>query len=53
MHNIATDSKGNIVTIETYHGQRVQKFVYKGMVPLSQVQSGGTAAIWPSSEGSK
>ena len=47
VHNIATDSKGNIFTIETYHGQRVQKFVYKGMVPLSQVQSGGTAAIWP------
>jgi hypothetical protein len=26
---IATDSKGNIFTTETYRGQRVQKFVYK------------------------
>ena len=35
MHSIVTDSKGNIFTTETYRGQRVQKFVYKGLVPLS------------------
>ena len=32
---IVTDSKGNIFTTETYRGQRVQKFIYKGLVPLS------------------
>ena len=35
VHSMTTDSHGNIFTGETYHGQRVQKFVYKGMVPLS------------------
>jgi len=35
VHSIITDSKGNIFTTETYRGQRVQKFTYKGMVPLS------------------
>ncbi len=49
VHNIVADSKGNLYTTETYHGQRVQKFIYKGMVPLSEVKEGGTAAIWPSS----
>jgi hypothetical protein len=47
VHNIVTDAKGDIFTTETYHGQRVQKFVYKGMVPLSEVKSGGVKAIWP------
>lgn len=37
VHNVATDSKGNLYTTETYRGQRVQKFVYKGLVPLSQL----------------
>ena len=27
VHSIATDSKGNIFTTETYRGQRVQKFL--------------------------
>ena len=31
VHSIAVDSKGNIYTGETYRGQRVQKFVYKGL----------------------
>jgi WD40 repeat protein len=35
VHSIVTDSKGNILTTETYRGQRVQKFIYKGLVPLS------------------
>jgi hypothetical protein len=35
VHSIVTDSKGNIFTTETYRGQRVQKFIYKGMQPLS------------------
>ncbi len=43
VHSIATDSKGNIYTTETYEGKRVQKFVYRGLrrVPAKQ----GT--VWP------
>ena len=43
MHSIATDSKGNLYTTETYEGKRVQKFVYKGVggVPRSQ------GVLWP------
>ncbi len=38
VHSIATDSKGNIYTTETYEGKRLQKFVYKGIkrVPRNQ-----------------
>src|SRR5580704_1025906 len=35
VHSIVTDSKGNIFTTETYRGQRVQKFIYKGLAPVS------------------
>ena len=35
-HSIATDSKGNIYVTETYRGQRVQKFIYKGMAPVTK-----------------
>ena len=31
VHSIATDSRGNIYTTETYEGKRLQKFVYKGL----------------------
>jgi len=43
VHSIATDSKGNIYTAETYEGKRIQKFVAKGMkeVPLEQ------GVVWP------
>ena len=44
VHSIATDSKGNIFTTETYHGQRVQKFVYKGMAPVTKADQG---VVWP------
>jgi WD40 repeat protein len=37
VHSIVTDSKGNILTTETYRGQRVQKFMYQGIVPLSSL----------------
>jgi DNA-binding beta-propeller fold protein YncE len=38
VHSIATDSKGNVYTTETYEGKRLQKFVNKGVgkVPVSQ-----------------
>ena len=44
VHSIATDSKGNIYTTETYQGRRLQKFVYKGIGPVARDQ--GT--VWPS-----
>ena len=44
VHSIATDSRGNIYTTETYEGKRVQKFLYKGMGSVPRVQ--GT--VWPS-----
>jgi len=43
VHSIATDSKGNIFTTETYRGQRVQKFDYKGMGPAKADQG----VPWP------
>lgn len=36
VHSIATDAKGNIYTGETLHGKRAQRFVYKGMGPISR-----------------
>ena len=44
MHSIATDSKGNLYTTETYQGRRVQKFVYKGLGPVTKKEQG---TIWP------
>ena len=44
VHSIATDSKGNIYTTETYRGQRVQKFTYKGLVPVTKKDQG---VVWP------
>jgi len=43
VHSIATDSKGNVYTAETYEGKRLQKFVYKGIgrVPAQQ------GVTWP------
>ena len=43
VHSIATDSKGNIYTTETYEGRRLQKFVYKGIGSVKREQ--GT--VWP------
>jgi DNA-binding beta-propeller fold protein YncE len=44
VHSIATDSKGNIYTTETYRGQRVQKFTYKGLAPVTAKDQG---VVWP------
>jgi DNA-binding beta-propeller fold protein YncE len=38
VHSIATDSKGNIFTTETYEGRRLQKFVFKGVGPVPKDQ---------------
>jgi len=45
VHSIATDSKGNIYTTETYDGRRLQKFVYKGMQTVTKGEDQGT--VWP------
>ena len=43
VHSIATDSKGNLYTTETYEGKRVQRFVNKG---IGEVE--GTQGVpWP------
>src|SRR2546429_9610399 len=44
VHSIAVDSKGNIYTTETYRGQRVQRFLYKGLAAVTKEDQG---AVWP------
>jgi len=44
VHSVATDSKGNLYTTETYHGQRLQKFTYKGLAPVTKKHQG---TVWP------
>ena len=44
VHSIATDSRGNIYTTETYEGKRLQKFVFKG---LGRVTDRDQGAVWP------
>ena len=44
VHSIATDSKGNIYTTETYEGKRLQKFVYRGLKRVAKNQG----VPWPS-----
>ena len=44
VHNIATDSMGNVYTTETYTGARVQRFLYRGLGPVSETDQG---VPWP------
>ena len=44
VHSIALDSKGNMYTVETYEGRRLQKFVYKGLAPVTRMDQG---TVWP------
>jgi sugar lactone lactonase YvrE len=46
MHSIATDSKGNLYTTETYQGRRVQRFLFKGIGPVTKKDQG---VPWPTS----
>ncbi len=46
VHSIATDSKGNVFTTETYRGQRVQKFRFRGLAPVTKKDQG---VVWPKS----
>lgn len=44
VHSIASDSRGNVFTAETRRGQRVQKFIYKGLGPVTKKDQG---VLWP------
>jgi hypothetical protein len=44
VHNLATDSKGNLYTTETYTGARVQRFIFKGVGPVTKANQG---VVWP------
>ncbi len=43
VHNLDTDSKGNLYTTETYNGARVQRFLYKGLKPIAKKEQG---VVW-------
>src|SRR5438477_6092855 len=49
VHSIATDSKGNIYTTETYEGKRLQRFLAKGMTAVTAMNQ-GALATWPGSK---
>src|SRR5439155_24987502 len=44
VHNLDTDSKGNLYATETYTGARVQRFIYKGVGPVTKLSQG---VPWP------
>jgi DNA-binding beta-propeller fold protein YncE len=44
VHNLATDSKGNLYTTETYTGARVQRFLFKGLKAVTRKDQG---VPWP------
>jgi DNA-binding beta-propeller fold protein YncE len=44
VHSIAIDSKGNLYTTETYEGKRIQRFLNKGMAPVTTMRQG---VVWP------
>jgi len=44
VHSIATDSKGNVYTTETWEGKRLQKFVFKG---VGRVRAPHQGVVWP------
>jgi hypothetical protein len=44
VHSIAVDSQGNIFTTETWEGKRIQKFVNKGLAPVTAPHQG---TVWP------
>jgi DNA-binding beta-propeller fold protein YncE len=49
-HSIAVDSKGNIYITETYEGKRVQRFMYKGLGPVTTQNQG---VVWPGAKSSR
>jgi DNA-binding beta-propeller fold protein YncE len=47
LHSIATDSKGNLYTTETYEGRKFQRFLFKGEQP---VRSRNQGTVWPTQQ---
>ena len=41
---VDTDSQGNLYATETYTGARVQRFLYKGVGPVTKAEQG---VLWP------
>jgi DNA-binding beta-propeller fold protein YncE len=46
VHNLDTDSRGNLYATETYNGARIQRFRYKGLARVGNVVQG---VPWPRS----
>ena len=44
VHNLAVDSHGNLYSTETYTGARLQRFLYKGVAPVTSQDQG---VPWP------
>ena len=44
VHNLATDSKGNLYATETYTGARIQRFLFKGVAAIKAKNQG---VVWP------
>jgi DNA-binding beta-propeller fold protein YncE len=44
VHSIAIDHEGNLYTTETYEGKRVQRFLLKGLAPVTKMDQG---VLWP------
>ena len=40
VHSVATDSKGNLYTVETLQGKRLQKFVFRGLETVTSKDQG-------------
>lgn len=47
VHSIAIDSKGNLYTTETWEGKRLQRFINKGMAPVTKADQG---TVWPATK---
>ncbi len=45
VHNLDTDSRGNLYATDTYTGARVQRFIYRGVGPVTKREQG---VPWPS-----
>jgi DNA-binding beta-propeller fold protein YncE len=44
VHSLAIDSAGNLYTTETWEGKRLQKFVNRGLAPVTSEHQG---TVWP------
>jgi hypothetical protein len=47
VHSLATDSAGNLYTTEAFEGKRVQRFLYRGLAPITAADQGPP---WPAAD---